>query len=201
MEDLVLCRDTLGRVVAEVDLDTTTMTVAEIVRHARAREAEVVWAHGGDPGDGFVPMRGYAHLHADRAAPGEPLREVRPDEYGAVLRQAYLGLWGHKWVERTKSLPTDGSIVLCLEEDGPDDDTAVGLCRVWPDERLVDQPGVVPERRSPDRSLRLLGAACAVLGAGPVDVDSWGESREVLRASAALGFAVTEETAGWELAL
>jgi hypothetical protein len=87
--------------------------------------------------------------------------------------------------------------VLCLLED----DVPVGLCRVWPDQRLVDQPGVVPERRQVARTLRLLGAACALLGPGPVDVDSWGETPDVLAACAVLGFVVTEQRCGWELRL
>src|SRR5207342_356006 len=117
--------------------------------------------------------------------------------YGPLLARAYHGLWGHKWVDPTRSLPTDGSIVLGLSENG----VPIGLCRVWPAERLVDQPGVVAERRGIEPSLRLLGAACALLGPGPVDVDSRGETAETLEACARLGFAVTDQRRGWELRL
>jgi hypothetical protein len=173
------------------------MTVAEIVDEARRRGAEVVWAHGGSPGDGFVARPGYAHLHADDPAAGVPLEPVLPEEYGPLLAAAYLGQWGHKWVDPDRQLPADGSVVLCLRED----DEPIGLCRVWPGERLVDQPGIVPGRRSAESTLRLLGAACALLGPGPVDVDSWGEPPEVLEACARLGFRVTEQQQGWELRL
>jgi hypothetical protein len=88
-------------------------------------------------------------------------------------------------------------VVLGLWEDV----VPIGLCRVWPAERLVDQPGVVAERRGIEPSLRLLGAACALLGPGPVDVDSWGEHAETLEACARLGFAVTDQRRGWELRL
>jgi hypothetical protein len=197
MDDVLFGRDTVGRAVAEVDLDETTLSVAEIVGYARQHGADVVWAHGGNPGDGFERNPGYAHLHADAAIAGDQLPEVPADQYGALLVKAYQGQWGHKWVEPTQQLPSDGSVVLCLEEDGE----PIGLCRVWPGARLVDQPGVVPDRRSADHSLRLLGAACALLGPGPVDVDSWGESPDVLRSCERLGFAVTEEKAGWEYRL
>lgn len=197
MEDVLICRDTEGRTVAEVDLDETTMTVDQIVTFARERDAEIVWAHGGSPGDRFEERAGYAHLRAEVPVAGEPLAEVGAEDYGPLLARAYLGLWGHKWVEPTRPLPTDGSVVLCLEDDG----RPVGLCRVWPEDRVVDQPGVVPERRGLEPSLRLLGAACALLGEGPADLDTWGESPDVLQGCARLGFAVTQQQQGWELRL
>jgi hypothetical protein len=198
MGELLMGRDTEGRVVAEVDLDATALTVPEILDQARTRGAEVVWAHGGNPErHGFVRRPGYARLHAEHPTAGEPLPAIEAAVYGPLLARAYLRQWGHKWVDPDRPLPTDGSVVLCLSEDGE----PVGLCRVWADERLVDQPGVVPERRAAERSLRLLGAACALLGPGPVTVDSWGEAPEVLDACARLGFAVTEQQRGWELHL
>ena len=198
MDDVLIGTATDGRRVAEVDLDATAMTVAEIVDHAREQGAALVWAHGGDPQPaGFVPMPGYAHLHAERPVAGEQVATMRDDAYGPLLARAYLGQWGHKWVDPTQRLPTDGSIVLCLEENG----VPVGLCRVWTEERLVDQPGIVPERRGPEPAVRLVGAACALLGAGPVDLDTWGESPATLAAWAAIGFTVTQQLPGWELRL
>lgn len=198
MDDVLICRNTEGETVAEVDLDETTLTLAEIVGHARSVGADLVWAHGRRPAmEGFVQRPGYAHLHARATVAGEGLPPVHADAYGPLLARAYAGQWGHKWVDPAQSLPTDGSVVLCLHED----QTPIGLCRVWPDQRLVDQPGVVPERRGPEHTLRLLGAACALLGPGPVDVDSWGEPADTLQACADLGFAVTEQQQGWELRL
>jgi hypothetical protein len=198
MSDVSICRSTGGETVAEVDLDDTSLTVPEIVRLARHEGADLVWAHGGDPhAEGFLPKPGYAHLHAQEPVSAGRLPPVEPDVYGPLLARAYAGQWGHKWVDPARPLPGDGSVVLCLSEDG----VPIGLCRVWPDQRLVDQPGVVPERRGTTRTLRLLGAACALLGPGPVDVDSWGESSQVLEACGRLGFAVTEQRRGWELRL
>ena len=198
MDEVLICRNTEGETVAEVDLDDTTLTLPEIVGQARDRGADLVWAHGGNPGmDGFVRRPGYAHLHAERPESQERLPLVEAELYGRLLARAYAGQWGHKWVDPTQSLPADGSVVLCLHEDG----LPIGLCRVWPDHRLVDQPGVVPERREAKHTLRLLGAACALLGPGPVDVDSWGESAPILEACGQLGFVVTQQQPGWELRL
>lgn len=198
MDDVLICRNSEGETVAEVDLGETRLPLTQIIERARGLGAELLWAHGSMPGsDGFVPQPGYAHLHAERPLPGDPLPLVEPGLYASLLGEAYAGMWGHKWVDPAQSLPTDGSVVLCLPEDG----VPIGLIRVWPDQRLVDQPGVVRERREARHSLRLLGAACALLGPGPVDVDSWGESPEILEAYGELGFVVTERLGGWELRL
>ena len=195
--DVVFCRSTTGETVAEVDLDETSLTVAEVVEQARSYGAELVWAHGGSPGVGFEPRSGYAHLRAADPRPGAVLPQIGAEEYGPLLAEAYRGQWGHRWVEPDRPLPADGSVVLALREQG----VPVGVCRVWPDQRVVDMPGVVPWLRGTERTVRLLGAACAVLGPGPVDVDSWGESLEILHGCAELGFVVTEHQRGWELRL
>jgi hypothetical protein len=146
--------------------------------------------------DGFTPAEGYRRLHAQRPVRGDPLEPVEGDAYGPLLAEAYRGLWGHKHVDPACPLPTDGSVVLGLRED-----EYVGLCRLWPVERLVDQPGVIPGRRTPARKARLLAAACAYLGEGPVDVDTWGEDADSLAEYEALGFVVTGHEQGWELRL
>jgi hypothetical protein len=198
MGEVLICRNTEGETVVEVDLDDTTMTVAEVVSLARNRGADLVWAHGGDPaGYGFVPKPGYAHLSAEHPVPGGRPTRLQEDLYGPLLARAYFGMWGHKWVDPTQPLPSDDTVVLGLYENS----APIGICRVWVGRRLVDQPGVVPERREPENSVRLLGAACALLGAGPVEVDSWGESAETLSAWRRLGFEITEQHRGWELRL
>jgi len=195
MGDVVLGRSTAGTTVAEVALDATSMTLEQILEESRRQGAELVWAHGGHPDmDGFVARPGYARLHAEHPVAGDRLPAVEADSYGPLLARAYLGQWGHKWVDPSQRPPTDGSTMLWLHEESE----RVGLCRVWPEQPLVDQPGVVPELRGPGRTLRLLGAACALLGPGAVDVDSWRETPETLEACARLGFEVTERPAGWE---
>ena len=105
MGEVLVCRDTEGRTVAEVDLDDTTSAVTEIVDRAREEGADLVWAHGGNPTmDGFVLMPGYAHLHAEHPVAGERLPPLEADAYGPLLAKAYLGQWGHKWVDPAQPL-------------------------------------------------------------------------------------------------
>ena len=41
--------------------------------------------------------------------------------------------------------------------------------------------------------------ACAVLGEGPGDLESWGDTDEVIEAYDDLGFDIVERVQGWEL--
>jgi hypothetical protein len=89
--------------------------------------------------------------------------------------------------------PPEGAVVVGVP--------VVGLCPVFPAERLIDGPKILPEGRSPDAYASLLVSACAVLGAGPADLDSWGDAEETIEAYEDLGFDVVERVQGWELAL
>jgi len=132
-------------------------------------------------------------MHADEV----PLRGREPSmleerDYAEVLARAYSGLWGHKHVSPLAQ-PPDDAVVVGLP--------VVGLCCVFPAERLIDGPGVLPEGRSADAYASLLVAACAVLGAGPAELDSWGDAEETIEAYEDLGFDVVERVQGWELEL
>jgi hypothetical protein len=83
--------------------------------------------------------------------------------------------------------------VLGLYEAG----RPAGLCTVFPRERLVDGPGVLTGEREPARYVRLLLGACAELGAGSIDLDSWGDKPTVIAEYDALGFDVVERVDGW----
>ena len=163
---------------------------------AREAGAEVLWVHSNDDLSrlGFRRAGAYVRMHAD-AVPvrnrGEPpLLEER--DYAEVLAAAYSGLWGHKHVSPLAQPPEDAVVVGV---------PVVGLCRVWPVQRLIDAPGVLPAARSADAYASLLLYACAVLGAGPAELDSWGDDEEVLEAYEDLGFDVVQSVTGWELAL
>jgi len=163
---------------------------------ARAEGAELLWVHTNEDlsAHGFRRAGAYVRMHADDV----PLRQrVEPTlleerDYAEVLARAYAGLWGHKHVSPLAE-PPEGSVVVGVP--------VVGLCRVFPAERLIDGPGVLPEGRSADAYASLLLQACAVLGAGPADLDSWGDGDDVLEAYEDLGFDVVERVQGWELAL
>ena len=166
------------------------------VADARADGAELLWVHTNDDlaSHGFRRAGAYVRMHADEV----PLRKrVEPSlleerDYAEVLARAYVGLWGHKHVSPLAE-PQEGSVVVGVP--------VVGLCCVFPAERLIDGPGVLPEGRSADAYASLLVQACAVLGPGPADLDSWGDGDDVLEAYEDLGFDVVERVQGWELAL
>jgi hypothetical protein len=176
-----------------VELETCT---EDAVAAARVAGAELVWTHSEDDLSalGFHRAGAYTHLRAeavpvrDRGEP--PFLEER--DYAEVLARAYSGLWGHKHVPHLAQPPEDAVVVGV---------PVTGLCRVWPAQRLIDAPGILPEARSPDAYASLLLYACAVLGPGPADLESWGDSDEVLEAYEDLGFDVVKQSAGWERAL
>lgn len=163
---------------------------------ARALGAELLWVHANEDLSpaGFRRAGAYVRMHAEeapvRAGRLPPLLEER--DYAPVLARAYAGLWGHKHVSPLAQ-PPEGAVVVGVP--------VVGLCRVWPAERLIDGPGVLPEGRSPDAYASLLLSACAVLGPGAADLDSWGDDEEVIGAYEDLGFDVVERVQGWELEL
>jgi hypothetical protein len=165
------------------------------IEAARAGGAQLLWVHSNEDlsRHGFRRAGAYVRMHADEV----PVRSREPSlleerDYAEVLARAYSGLWGHKHVSPL-ALPPESAIVVGLP--------VVGLCRVFPAERLIDGPGVLPEGRSADAYASLLVSACAVLGPGPADLDSWGDDEETIEAYEDLGFDVVERVQGWELAL
>jgi ribosomal protein S18 acetylase RimI-like enzyme len=60
---------------------------------------------------------------------------------------------------------------------------------------------VRPGRREPALYARLLRGACAELGEGAVDLDSWGDDPAVIAAYEQLGFTVIERVTGWQVRL
>jgi hypothetical protein len=163
---------------------------------ARAAGAELLWVHANDDlsRHGFHRAGAYVRLHAE-SVPVRPNRDVpllEERDYAEVLAHAYRGLWGHKHVSPLAQPPED-AIVVGLP--------VVGICRVWPAERVIDGPGVLPQGRSPDAYASLLLSACVALGPGRAELDSWGDADDVLEAYEDLGFDVVERVQGWELAL
>jgi hypothetical protein len=162
---------------------------------ARSAGAQLLWVHSNDDlsAYGFVRAGAYVRMHADEVPQrGREPSMLEERDYAEVLARAYSGLWGHKHVSPLAQ-PPDDAVVVGLP--------VVGLCRVFPVARLIDGPGVLPEGRSPDAYASLLVAACAVLGAGPADLDSWGDAEETIEAYEDLGFDIVERVQGWELEL
>ena len=72
------------------------------------------------------------------------------------------------------------------------------MCRVEAERRAVDGPGFVPAARTDDGVRRLVLAAGARLGPGPVIVETWGEEPDAYLAA---GFELSKRDGGWELIL
>ena len=184
-----------GRLVAMADLRDGSPP-APVITEARAAGADELWAYGhGLDEHGFEPANGYARLHADALPPGDPLPETDDlDTIVSLLERCYVGLWGH-WlpvrdlVATTVARPNVRHVVLVDE----------GICRVDTSERLIDAPGLVRGARSPERYARLVLGAAALLGDGPADLESWGDSPETIGAYEALGFRVEVRLQGWRL--
>jgi len=200
MDEVLICRSADGETVAEVDLEETSLTLSEILDAARAAHAARIWAYSANqPSPDFTESSGYTVLRTEALVGTHvPLPRIDADVYGPLLAEAYRGQWGHKWVEQPQPLPLDGSIVLGLTAEVG----TVGLCRVWPETRRADAPGLVRSHRSADSSLRLLRGASTLLGAGALEVECWGEDPETLRAyQDHLGLRITHHLPGWELRL
>jgi hypothetical protein len=168
------------------------------IARARERGVELLWLHTNAD---LAPLHferfpGYVRLRAEVAPAGEPLPHLEPEHFAATQDAAFRGRWGHKLVAPDAEPPPDAVVLGLYERDEP-----VGLCTVFPAKRLVDGPGVVPGARARDTYVRLLLGACAELGPGAVDLDSWGDDAAVIEAYEALGFAVFERAAGWQLRL
>jgi hypothetical protein len=142
-----------GRRVLEADLGDESPDTW--IARARKHAAELLWLHTNrDLSDaGFERFPGYVRLRAEGGEAGERLPRLRPDEYAPTLELAYRGLWGHKHTEPDAEPPA-GAVVLGLYEGGD----PIGLCSVFPADRLADGPGVRKEAREPEAYVRLLSA-------------------------------------------
>ena len=185
-----------GDTVAETDVVAAHPDA--LIQEARASGAQLLWVHTNldlSP-FGFERTAGYTRLHADSRGVGEPLPALAANDYVDTLDRAYRGLWGHKQVPADAAPPDDAIVIGLYSDDEP-----VGLCRVFVSERLVDGPGLVAGARASHNYLRLLSGACALLGPGPIDLESWGDTEETLDCYADLGFAPVEHLGGWEFKL
>jgi hypothetical protein len=185
-----------GRRVLEAELGD--MQVDEWIVRAREVGAELLWLHTDVDfaADGFERFPGYVRMQTESPPHGDRLPRLKPEHYAQILDEAYHGLWGHKLVSPDAE-PPPGAVVLGLYERLEPS----GLCTIFPAERLVDGPGVLPHARSTAAYTRLLLGACAELGAGRIDLDSWGDCPTVIDAYRELGFDIVERASGWQLRL
>jgi hypothetical protein len=172
--------------------------VEDCIARAQAHGAELLWVHSNANLSeyGFERFPGYVRMRAENPPPATPLPPLARADYARTLDEAYWGRWGHKLVAPDASPPPEATVFGLYDGTEP-----IGLCTVFMTERLVDGPGVVPDAREPAAYTRLLRGACAELGPGPVDLDSWGDPPDVIEAYAQLGFSIVEQSAGWQFRL
>jgi len=185
-----------GTPIVEADLDA--IGVDEAIAEARRLGAAEVWTTAASrPGQAFAPAGAFLLLRCDAVPAGEPLAETGDaDLIERLMRDGYAGLWGHKLPDpaRMAANAASGEVVHLVLDD-------VALCRVRPATREIDQPALRVHARTPERSARLLLAACEALGPGPATLESWGEADEVVAAWESLGFRIEERVPGWRLVL
>lgn len=185
--------------VAKADLSAAAADdIRGTIADARQCGAWRLWAYGSDLGShGFRAEGGYTRLHADECPEGEALpTETDPVRVAELFSEAFRDVWGHNEIgdDFAEEVAAQPNLVDVVLED-------VGICRVDPAARLIDGPGVVTQARTTSRYVRLLSAACAVLGSEEATIESWGDTPETLAAYRVFGFTVVERLEGWSLDL
>ena len=113
------------------------------------------------------------------------------------MNSAYRGVWGHHAYDSAGDSSDIRRIAIGTYVDGD----PVGICTFWPDQRLVDGPGVREPYRTAERKVNLLRSVCKELGEGSIELETWGEDSKSLALYRQLGFEEIENEAGWELLL
>jgi hypothetical protein len=197
MPKLHYSRATTGEKVAECLLDPADSgLIGDLVSEATQQGAGLLWVHSRADlsGAGFTARPGFHEFRADPCPSGGEELPVLPDEVVlGLLPRTVTGQWGHKEPDPEWAVSPEGAwLGLRSGEEW------IGLCRVEAERRAVDGPGFVPAARTDDGVRRLVLAAGARLGPGPVIVETWGEDRDPYLAA---GFELTERNGGWELIL
>lgn len=190
-----------GRKLLEIvseDLDTTIEALLDL---ARANDVEVIWIHGGDfLSEGFTRRQGFMRLSCtweETGIAGSELPILSEAERVELMNSAFRGIWGHHAYDPARDSGDSRRITIGFYVDG----AAAGVCTFWPDQRLVDGPGVREPYRDAETKVKLLKSACNELGAGSIEVETWGEDNEALVLYRQLGFEEIEKEVGWELNL
>lgn len=197
MPKLHYSRATTGEKVAECLLDPADAGLIDgLIAEATQQGAGLLWVHSRADlsGAGFTARPGFHEFRADPCPSGGEELPVLPDEVVlGLLPRTFTGQWGHKEPDPEWAVSPEG-VWLGLRSG----EEWIGLCRVEAERRAVDGPGFVPAARTDDGVRRLVLAAGARLGPGPVTVETWGDDPAAYLAA---GFEVSESNGGWELIL
>lgn len=188
-----------GFPVAECELaPDETGLLPSLIQQAADSGAHRLWVHSAADltPDGLTAVEGYRRLAIASCPAGTALPVLDAGTVAAVWPRAFAGQWGHKLVDAAAAQAATGSGLVFLGL--PDGGQWAGICAVEPAGRRIDGPGFVGRPRTGDAVIRLVLGACAYLGPGAAEVETWGEPAAPYLA---LGFTVAEETPGWELIL
>jgi hypothetical protein len=199
MPKLHYSRATTGEKVAECLLDPADAgLIGDLISEATRDGATLLWVHSRADlsGAGFTEKTGFREYRADPCpAGGEDLPVLTDEVVLDLLPRAFTGQWGHKEPDPEWAV-SPGGVWLGLQSGAGQE--WIGLCRVEEERRAVDGPGFVPAARTDEGVRRLVLAAGARLGPGPVTVETWGDEPDAYLAA---GFELTERNGGWELIL
>lgn len=204
MEPLVYGMSSFGDRVAECVLAPDDASLLPgIAEEARGEGAARLWVHC--PADlsaaGLTRREGYRRFVAGTCPAGKPLPLLDVGTVAELWPRAFRGQWGHRQVDAdlARSLAAEGdSVFIGLREQGHEQGQWIALCRIDLVSRVIDGPGFAGRPRAGDAVQRLVLGACALLGTGPVTVETWGEPPGPYLA---LGFELAEDGGGWELML
>jgi hypothetical protein len=200
MDQFVFGVSTSGDQVAECELAPDDVgLLGELAEEARRAGADLLWVHcpADLTGFGLARREGYRRFTASACPAGEALPLLDAETVAGLWPRAFRGQWGHKHVDAdlARSLASSGETEFVgLREQGQ----WTGLCMIDLANRVIDGPGFAGRPRTAEAVRQLVLGACACLGAGPVTVETWGESAGPYLA---LGFELAEEGGGWELVL
>ena len=183
--------------IAEIELaPDETAQLTELASEAAGQGARrlCVYSMADLSGAGFERREGYRRLTAADAPAGDPLPVLDAASVRDVWPRSFIGQWGHHLVS-----PADyDAIAEAVFVGLPNGEHWLGICRIEPGRGLIDGPGFHGWPGDTSARQALVLAAGALLGGGPVTLETWGDPAEPYLA---VGYRVAEECPGWELPL
>ena len=185
-----------GSVVVYVELGSVGGSdLGQLIADARSSGIDSIWLKGHLAASslGFERVGGYARLETARPLMRIELPTPPPAQIRALRITCFEGVWGHP---EPANIDPSTTFVGLHEAAG-----WIGICEVDTERRRIVAPAVRPGFRTPNRYALLVCGASQRLGAGPISLETCGDSEDTLAAYEELGFSLAEYTPGWQLNL